>query len=67
MPDVDQGTVAVTVEVRPGLKIEEVDKILSKVEAIVKAEPDRKSTWYIRRQRIVPGWKQRFSDRIFEG
>ena len=43
MPDVDQGTVAVTVEVRPGLKIEEVDKILSKVEAIVKAEPDRKS------------------------
>ncbi len=43
MPDVDQGTVAVTVEMRPGLKIEEADKILRQVEQIVMDEPDRES------------------------
>lgn len=43
MPDVDQGTIAVTVEVRPGLQIEEVDKIISRVEKIIMDEPDRKS------------------------
>lgn len=41
MPDVDQGTIAVTVEVRPGLQIEEVDKIISRVEKIIMDEPDR--------------------------
>lgn len=43
MPDVDQGTVAVSVEMRPGLKIEEADKILNQVEQIVMNEPDRES------------------------
>ncbi len=43
MPDVDQGTVSVSVEVKPGLKIEQVDDILKKVEGIVTKEPDLKS------------------------
>lgn len=43
MPDVDQGAVAVTVEMRPGLKIEEANKILEQVEKIVTDEPDRDS------------------------
>lgn len=43
MPDVDQGTISVSVEMRPGLKIEEADKILKKVEQIVMEEPDRES------------------------
>lgn len=43
MPEVDQGTVAVTVDMRPGLKIEEADKILRQVEKIAMDEPDRRS------------------------
>lgn len=40
MPDTDEGTIAVSVEVKPGLKLEEVDKILQNVETIVTAEND---------------------------
>lgn len=43
MPDVDEGTVSVSVEVKPGLKIEEANQILKKVEAIVTKEEDLKS------------------------
>ncbi len=43
MPDVDQGTISVTIETKPGLKIEETDKILQKVESIVTGEADLKS------------------------
>jgi multidrug efflux pump subunit AcrB len=43
MPEVDEGTVSVSVEVKPGLKIEEADQILKKVEAIVTGEEDLKS------------------------
>lgn len=43
MPEVDQGTVTITAEVKPGLKIEEVDKILSGLEDIVTREEDLKS------------------------
>ena len=38
MPDIDEGTVAVSVEVKPGLKVEEVDKILQEVEKVVISE-----------------------------
>lgn len=38
MPDTDQGTVAVSMEVRPGLKLEEVDKLTQRIEAIVTEE-----------------------------
>ncbi|WP_367568810.1 efflux RND transporter permease subunit [Lacrimispora sp.] len=43
MPEVDQGTVTVTAEMRPGLKVEEADKILQKLEAVVAGEEDLKS------------------------
>ena len=43
MPEVDQGTISITTKVKPGLKIEEVDKILQKVENIVSQEEDLKS------------------------
>jgi multidrug efflux pump subunit AcrB len=43
MPEVDQGTISITTKVKPGLKIEEVDKILQKVETIVSQEEDLKS------------------------
>lgn len=40
MPSVDQGTVSVSVNVKPGLKVEEVDSVLKKVEKIVSNEED---------------------------
>lgn len=40
MPDMDQGQISVTIETRPGLKVEEVDKILVQAEEIVKREED---------------------------
>jgi len=43
MPETDQGTIAVTAKVKPGLKIEEVDKILQKLESIISSEEDLKS------------------------
>lgn len=36
----DTGTISVTIETRPGLKVEEVDKILRNVEEIVTQDPD---------------------------
>lgn len=38
MPETDQGTVSVSMEVRPGLKLEEVDKLTQRIEAIVTEE-----------------------------
>ena len=40
MPADDQGTIAVTIETQPGLKIEEVDKILQRAEDYVTKDPD---------------------------
>ena len=40
MPADDQGTIAVTIETQPGLKIEEVDKILQRAENYVTQDPD---------------------------
>jgi len=40
MPSDDTGTITVSVETRPGMKLEEVDNILQQVEAIVVADPD---------------------------
>lgn len=40
MPSDDQGTIEVTIETQPGLKIEEVDKILQRAEAYVTQDPD---------------------------
>ena len=38
MPSSDEGTVNISIETKPGLKIEEVDEILKKVEAVVTSE-----------------------------
>lgn len=43
MPSVDQGTISVSVETRPGLKIEKVDEIIKKVESVVSSDPDLES------------------------
>lgn len=43
MPSVDQGTITVSAEMKPGLKVEEADKILQKLESIVTGEEDLKS------------------------
>ena len=43
MPDVDQGNISITAKVKPGLKIEEVDKILQRLETIVSNEEDLRS------------------------
>lgn len=43
MPETDQGTIAITAKVKPGLKIEEVDKVLQNLESIVTSEEDLKS------------------------
>lgn len=43
MPETDQGTISVTAKVKPGLKIEEVDKILQNLESIITSEEDLKS------------------------
>lgn len=40
MPQTDEGTVQISVETRPGLKLEEIDKILTEIEAKVAADPD---------------------------
>ena len=40
MPADDRGTIAVTIETQPGLKIEEVDKILQRAEDYVTQDPD---------------------------
>ena len=40
MPADDQGTIAVTIETQPGLKIEEIDKILQRAEDYVTQDPD---------------------------
>ena len=40
MPSDDQGTIEVTIETQPGLKIEEVDKILQRAEEYVTQDPD---------------------------
>lgn len=40
MPEVDQGTISISMEMRPGLKIEEADKIIKKVEKIITSEDD---------------------------
>ena len=40
MPQTDQGQIDITVSTKPGLKIEEVDKILQNIEAMVAADPD---------------------------
>lgn len=39
----DTGTISVSIETRPGLQVEEVDKILREVEAIVSADEDLES------------------------
>ncbi len=39
----DTGTISVTIETRPGLQVEETDKILQKVEEIVSADEDLES------------------------
>jgi multidrug efflux pump subunit AcrB len=43
MPETDQGTISITTKVKPGLKIEEVDKVLKQIETIVTDEKDLKS------------------------
>lgn len=43
MPSVDQGTIAISMKMKPGLKVEEADKIIQKVEKIVTSEEDLKS------------------------
>lgn len=40
MPSVDEGTISVKVETRPGLKTEELDKTLKKLEDLVVSNPD---------------------------
>lgn len=40
MPASDEGTVQVTMELRPGLTVEKADEIVSKVEEYVAADPD---------------------------
>ena len=39
-PDVDQGQIRVTVQVKPNQDLEEVNEVLSKVEAVVSADPN---------------------------
>ena len=43
MPNIDQGTVGVTVELRPGITIEAADEIIRKAEAYVAADEDVES------------------------
>ena len=43
IPANDEGTISVSIETRPGLKIDEVNKILEQAEAIVTADPNLKS------------------------
>ena len=40
MPEMDEGTVNISIETRPGLTIEEQDRIFSEVEAIITADPE---------------------------
>ncbi len=40
MPQTDEGQINITVSTRPGLKLESVDEILQKIEAMVAADPD---------------------------
>lgn len=40
MPQTDEGTISISVETRPDLKIEEVDKILTQIESMVAADSD---------------------------
>ena len=43
MPANDEGTISIAIETRPGLTIENVDKILQQVESIVTADPNLES------------------------
>ena len=40
IPSIDQGTIDITVETRPGLKLENVDAIASSLEEMIQAHPD---------------------------
>ena len=40
MPDIDQGSISISVDTKPGLKLEELDKILSGLEGMVAGCPD---------------------------
>lgn len=40
MPNIDEGTVDISIDLKPGLKINEVDKVLTRVEEYVAADPD---------------------------
>ena len=40
MPAMDQGTISISVETKPGLKLERVDEIMTQVEQMVAAHPD---------------------------
>lgn len=40
MPQTDEGIVSISITTRPGLKIEELDNILKKVEAFASSDPD---------------------------
>lgn len=43
MPSTDQGEIAMTIEMRPGLKVEEMEKLLAEVEQIVSNDEDVES------------------------
>ncbi len=43
IPSMDQGTVSINVELRPGLRVEAVDEILTKVESIVTSDENVES------------------------
>lgn len=40
MPDIDQGMIDISISTKPGLKLEELDKVIASVETIVSQSPD---------------------------
>lgn len=40
MPQVDEGSISISLDMKPGLKLEEADRILREMEEMVAAEPD---------------------------
>lgn len=43
MPQTDEGTVSISIKMRPGLRIEKKNEIMEKVEQLVAADPDTKN------------------------
>lgn len=52
MPDIDQGSISISVDTKPGLKLAEVDRILTDLETMVARMPRRGTVFPVERRQL---------------